>query len=185
MIEFVHIAHAASEAAAVEAETGVLGTLGINWKLFLAQLLNFSIVLFVLNRYVFTPVGKKLEERRLKIEKALQDAEDIEKEKQEFEKWKNEAVAAANKKASEIVLLAQDEASKEKAEALLKTKQEQEQVVRQAKDKIEEEKKKSIQEAKGEIAGMVTTATEKILMEKITDKKDKELIEKTVKSITA
>ena len=135
MFDFIHIVHAASEAA-TEAKTGVLGTLGINWKPFLAQLVNFGVVLFVLNKYVFTPIGNKLEERRQRIEKALKDSEDIEKEKHEFEEWKAGAIAEANKKAAEIVAQAQNQASKENTEAVQKTKQEQESVVSQAKKKL-------------------------------------------------
>ncbi|MBX4188293.1 MAG: hypothetical protein KW793_04140, partial [Candidatus Doudnabacteria bacterium] len=42
----------AAEAGAHKNSSGVLGTLGINWKLFLAQLINFSIVLFVFWKWV-------------------------------------------------------------------------------------------------------------------------------------
>ena len=47
---------------------GVIGTLGLNWKLFMAQLLNFGIVLFVLWKWVFRPVAGALETRRQRVE---------------------------------------------------------------------------------------------------------------------
>ena len=48
MLEIIiPIAHAAEEVAHSEAQTGVLGTFGVNWKFFVAQLINFSIVIFI------------------------------------------------------------------------------------------------------------------------------------------
>src|SRR4051812_9569976 len=89
----IPIAHAA-EAAPAESSGGI-GSLGIDKVKFIAQLVNFAILLFVLWKYAFGPVGRKLEERTAKIEKALHDADRIEKEKREFEVWKNTEMAKA------------------------------------------------------------------------------------------
>ena len=63
-IEFISEANKAVEA------TGGLGTLGINGKIFLAQLVNFVLVLIVLWRWAFTPIVKILDKRRDQIAKS-------------------------------------------------------------------------------------------------------------------
>ena len=162
---------------------GVLSTLGINWKLFIAQLVNFSILLFILWKYVFKPVASKLEQRTSKIEKSLNDAERIAKEKQEFAAWKEEEIYKTKIKAQGLITEAQTQALQEKEVLLKQTKEEQNKVVEVAKAQIEHEKNLAIFSAKAELANLVTTATEKILRKKLDEKTDKELIKETLKTI--
>jgi F-type H+-transporting ATPase subunit b len=183
MIEFIHIAQAAEEVAHEAASTGVAGTLGLNLTYFIGQLITFSIVLFVLWKWVFTPVAQKLTERTEKIEKAMSDASSIAREKQEFEAWRNEQMSGARKEAAAIVTEAQKEANHAKDQTLLITKKDQEKIVAQAKAQIEQEKNQALQSAKSELADLVTNATEKILRHKLDAHKDQELVKETLKNI--
>lgn len=179
----IPIAHAAEQATHAEAETSVLGTLGINGKIFIAQLINFGVIMFVLWKYAFTPVAKKLQERTDTIEKSIHDAKRIETEKQEFEVWKNEALKEARLQASAIVTKAQTEAEQAREDALHQTKTEQQKLIEQAKIQIESEKNNALKEVKSELADIITTATEKILRAKLDVKKDAELIKESIHSI--
>ena len=188
MMDFIQIARAATEAAveaknAGESSGGGIGSLGLDWKLFLAQLINFSVILFVLWKWVFTPVAKKLTERTEKIEKSLFDAGQITKEKQEFETWKNAEISKARTEAMSIITLGQNDAIKAKDDILKQAKEEQQKMVEQAKNQISAEKTKSLSEAKTELADLITNATEKILREKLDEKKDREFINETLKNI--
>jgi F-type H+-transporting ATPase subunit b len=176
------VQHATSTAEHAES-AGVLGTLGIDWKLFIGQLVNFGIILLVLWKWVFTPVAKKLTERTDKIEKSLHDADRITKEKQEFEVWKNAEMNKARQEALSIVTTAQAEAGKAKQAIIDQTKAEQQKLVDQAKTQIESEKNKALQEAKGELADLVTNATEKILRKKLDHKADQEFIKESLSLI--
>lgn len=173
----------ATEAAGSEGGGGVLGTLGINWKLFVAQLVNFGVILLVLWKWVFTPVAKKLEERTGKIEKSLQDAGRIEKEKKEFQVWKDEEFGKARKEASAIMTAAQSEARKQQGEIMEQTRQQQEKLVQQAREQIEAEKQRALAEVKTEVADMVTQAAEKILRKKLDAGTDTQLIRESLKAI--
>lgn len=184
MIEYIiPIAHAAEEAANAEAQTGLLGTFGVNWKFFIAQLINFSIVVFIFWKWVLTPVALKLTERSEQISTALKDAEKIQEEKKEFDIWKQEEMSKARKQASEIINEASHEAEKIKQETLLRTKVEQDKIVNVAKAQILEEQEKSVHEIKSQVADLITTSTEKILKSKLDEKKDKDLIKETLKNI--
>ena len=50
---------------------GGIGVLGINGKIFLAQLVNFGLILLVLWRFAFKPIVARLEARRERIEKKI------------------------------------------------------------------------------------------------------------------
>lgn len=192
----IHTAHAATAAApavleqAAEAaphtaakQESILTTLGINWKLLIAQVINFGIIFFVLWKYAFTPVAKKLQERTDRIEKSVHDAGRIEHEKQEFEVWKNEAMKNARAQASAIVTEAKTEAEKNREEITAQTKADQQKLVEQAKAQIEAEKITALQSAKSELADIITNATEKILRGKLDEKKDADLIKESLKEI--
>jgi len=181
MIDLFNIAQAAAEATAESA--GGIGSLGINLKLFIAQLINFGIILIVLWKWVFTPVAKKLTERTERVEKAMKDASDTEKAKNDFASWKDTEMVKVRSQATAIITAAQSEAGKAKQQILDETKKEQERVISQAKVKIEEEKNTAIRDVKSQMADLVTLASEKILKEKLNTKSDQELIEQSIKNL--
>lgn len=178
---FVKTAHAATEVATETEKASGIGTLGLNWKLFVAQLFNFAVIVAILYKWVFKPVGLKLQERSEKIGKALKDAEDIEKQKLEFEVWKQQSTQEAKREAAEIITAAQKEATTAKDSILSQTKQEQAKIVSQAKLQIETEQKQALDQAKGQVADLVTNAAEKVIRSKLDDKKDKELVTQAIK----
>jgi len=176
----VPIAHAADAASSSGNPVAVLG---LNVQLFIAQLINFGVILFILWKWVFTPVAKKLQERSDKIQKSMNDSERIAKEKQEFEIWKNKEMGETRKQAGEIITQSQLEAGKLKNQLLAETKTQQVQLVEQAKQQILQEKDMALQSAKSELADIVTEAAEKILRHKLDSAKDKELIKESLANV--
>ena len=179
---FIPIARAAAEATS-ETSSGPVGALGLNLKLFIAQLINFAVVLFVLWKWVFTPVAKKLQERTDKIEKSMNDADRITKEKDEFGKWRENEMVKVRSQASALVTAAESQAQKSKEEILNQAKQEQSSLLKQTQLQILQEKDKAISDIKSEVANMVTIATEKLIKTKLDSSKDKELIQESLKNL--
>src|SRR3989344_2524115 len=101
-MDFISIAQAAEEIAQKAANSPV-GVLGLEAKLFIGQLVNFAILLFVFWKWILPNIVKGLQSRKERIEKSLLDAEKVEKEKLEFAKWKNEEINKAKKEASNIL----------------------------------------------------------------------------------
>ena len=178
---FIEVAHA-SEAATGQASG--LGSLGLNAKLFIAQLVNFSIIFFVLWRWVFKPITRHLQERTTRIEQSLQDAEDIQNQKTEFDEWRAEEMQKTREETSQMVKKAKEEAELIRAEILAKAKHEEERLRLEGLALLERQREAILQESRAEIAGLVVSATEKVLHEKLTDAKDVELAQRAVSSLT-
>jgi len=174
----IPVAHA-QEAAS----SGGVAVLGLNVKFFIAQLINFGILLLIFWKWILPGVTKAMQARTERIQKSLTDADRIEKEKKEFEAWRQTEMGKARTEASSIVTAAQTEAGKAKQAIIDQTKQDQQKLVDQAKSQIESEKNKSILEAKSELADLVTNATEKILRHKLDKHSDQELIKSSLESI--
>jgi F-type H+-transporting ATPase subunit b len=172
-------AHAAEEAA-----TGPIGTLGLNWKLFLAQLVNFGIVLFIFWKWIVKPLGKTLTDRQNKIESGLKNATYMEEEKLKFEEWKKEEMKKVRTEAEQVLKTATDTSEKLRIEAANTATAQTSKMIEQAKAAIENEKELMLKEVKGEVANLVVMASEKILKSKLDSKKDHELVSDSVKEIT-
>jgi F-type H+-transporting ATPase subunit b len=57
----------------------LLTSFGVDWKLLLAQMVNFAILLYVLKRFAYTPLLKMLQDRQDIVRKGLEDAQNAEK----------------------------------------------------------------------------------------------------------
>ena len=175
----IHIAKASEEASS----GGVAGTLGLNLKLFIAQLVNFAIVLFVLWKWVFTPVTKALSSRTEKIEASLKTAESIAKERENFAEWQKQQMTTARQEAGSLLLEAKNQAEALRNSMLIETREQQEQIVAKTKVQLETERTQTMASVKEELANLVISASEKILGEKLDSHKDKELITKSISDV--
>jgi F-type H+-transporting ATPase subunit b len=158
----------------------LLTKLGIDYKLLIAQIINFLVLLFVLWKFAYKPVLAMLEKRTKKIEKGLADAEEAGKKLEESEEKQKEILKVARAEAKKIVEKAREQAEKSKSEIAAEAKGHAEKIIADAKAEIEREKQKTIAEIKSEIGGLVVAATEKVVGEKMDSEKDKRLIEETL-----
>ena len=159
----------------------LLSKLGIDWKLIIAQIVNFLVLLFVLYKFAYGPILGMLEKRQKKIEKGLADADKAQKNLEKSEEKQKEILRKARTEAKDIVEKAHMQAEKSKSEIAVEAKAQSEKILVDAKKQISQEKEKMISEVKSEIGSLVVAATEKIILERIDEKKDKELIEKLIK----
>jgi len=178
-----HLFLSATEATTSSGSSSVLGTLGVNWKLFLAQLVNFAVVLFIFWRWIVKPLGTTLTKRQERIEAGLKNADYMEKEKQRFEEWKQSEMKKVRGEADNILRTTTDTANKIKQETIVEAQHQANKILDQSKASIESEKVQMMKEAKQELATLVVAASEKILRAKIDPKKDQELIHESMKGI--
>ncbi|AKM78142.1 MAG: ATP synthase subunit b [Candidatus Wolfebacteria bacterium GW2011_GWE1_48_7] len=158
----------------------LIKTFHIDWKLIIAQLVNFAIVLFVLKRYAYGPVLKMMTERSDKIEKGIKDAEHAHKKLAEIADKEKEVLVEARKQASEIIIAAEAIALKNKEVIIAESKQQAEKMLSDAARKMEAEKNQMMQEIRTQIADLIVIATEKIIDEKMTTDKDKVIINNAI-----
>jgi F-type H+-transporting ATPase subunit b len=154
-------------------------TFHIDWKIIIAQAINFIIVFFILYFLALKPLKKLMAERTENIEKGLTDAktnsELLSKTKKEYD----DVLVKAKKEAHDIFQEGKKEAESKKAEMLENANKEVEGMVLNGKKLLEAEKVKMIEEAKKEIVSLVIKATEKLL----DGEENKSFDEKTLSNI--
>lgn len=156
----------------------VLAKLGVDWKLLLAQAVNFAVLFWVLRRFAYRPMLDFLEKRAARIEQGLKDAEAAQAKLGEMELKEKNVLSEARTEAKVIIAAAEEGAKKRDAERAAETEAKVKRLLGEAEEKIREEKDKALASAKAEIGELVMLSVEKILREKIDATKDKELIEK-------
>lgn len=159
----------------------LITTFHIDWKLIIAQLVNFAIVLFVLYKFAYGPMLKLMNERTEKIDKGIKNSEEAQKKLLEITEKEKTVLIEARKAAQEIVAGAEAVAVKNKEEIIIEAKNQSEKILKDAEKKIELEKNKMMQEVKAQVAELVVLATGKVIGEKIDSEKDRELVEKAIK----
>ncbi len=176
----IPVAHAAEASGAA---SGPVALFGLNWKLFLAQLFNFIVILLVLWRWVFKPLGAKLEERSANIEKSLKNSEEIKQQLQATEHFRKAEMEKVHEQADRIIMKAHQAALQTKAEILAEAKKSGEKLLVQAQKELASEKNKMLAEVREEAATLIVTATEKIIRQKLNSEKDKELISASMEGL--
>lgn len=166
-----------------EAKQSVLGALGIDWKLLLAQLVNFGVVLFVMWKWVYTPLLKAIDARTAKIDKGLKDAESASAAKSGAEKASSDAIVAARREAQRILEETQRMAEAERAQLKARTQEEMKAIVQQGKDALAAEKDKMLREARSSMAELAVMAAGKALGEAMSDAQRKALLEAATKHL--
>jgi len=167
----------------VTEDAGVLESLGINAQMFVFQLINFALVAAVLWFLILKPITKKMTERQKMIDDSLDNAKKIQDNLSKSEKEYQVRIDEAKVDANKIVEKAQVEAEKIGNEIKARAKNEIDSLVLQAREKIKEEKKEVMSGIKQETANLIAAALEKIIKEKMDSKKDKQLIEDSVKDL--
>jgi F-type H+-transporting ATPase subunit b len=169
LAQAVPVAAATPPAEAAGGITKIVGDFGLSWPFFLAQVLNFTIVAFVLWRFAFKPVLATLDERQKKIAAGLQYADEM---KAKLEAIQQESVASAKKAQAEAAKVI-DEARKEAKEFLDRQTQESSaraaEILAKAQQAIEIEKKKMLAEARAEISRLVVATTQRVLAKELSD----------------
>jgi len=159
----------------------LIGTFHIDYKMLIAQIVNFAIVLFVLYKFAYGPLLKVMTDRTEKIEKGLKDAEEANRKLEETEVKEKKVLGEARKEAQSIIDSAEKTALKNKEEFLDEAKKKSEEIAANTQRQLEEEKKKMLSEVKSEIADLVIAATGKVIDEKLDRKGDEEIIKKAIK----
>lgn len=81
----------------------ILGSVGFNWHVALANFFNFLIILFLLNKFFFKKIGTTISTRHAIIERGLNQAKDAEKALAEASEEKKSILKDARKERDTIV----------------------------------------------------------------------------------
>lgn len=160
---------AAGNGSALDGFSQLMNGLGVSWSGLIAQMLNFSIVAFVLWRFAFKPVMATLDERQKKIESGLKYADEMKAKLEQAQQESTVIIKNSQIEATKLVDEAR-KAAKEFADREQKAAAERaNDIIAKAQQAIELEKKKMLADARGEIARLVVVTTQRVLARELSD----------------
>lgn len=156
----------------------LIKTFYIDWKLIIAQLINFSIVILVIYKFFWPKIKKVLIERAERIAISEVQAREIAEQLAKIKQEQAAILAESQREAQSILAEAKKVSITERERLLLKTKEEAGQIIQQAKNHLASEKETMKAELLTEMKNLVVAATSKVLQQVM----NKELEDKVVKA---
>ncbi|PDW03456.1 F0F1 ATP synthase subunit B [Candidatus Viridilinea mediisalina] len=157
--------------------------LGLNPWLFLAQLLNFGVVVGLLWYLLYKPVLKMLNSRTERIEQSLKDAEQVKLQLANAKRDYDAEIAKARQEAAKIVAQAQERAKSQESEIIAQARREADKVRDEARVSAVQERDALLREAKGKIAELVTLTASQVLASELKSRGHDKLIAESLAAL--
>ena len=176
---------AVSSASAEAGKTGLLETFQVDWPYFLAQLINFIIVILVLKKFAFGPIQAMLEQRKNRIAEGEEKLKRIEQQLADSEKATQEAIDKANADAQRLISEAQENATaltEKKAQEAAASAQN---ILAKAQEAAKAEQGAMRAELKKEFGRLIASTTASVTGKVLNDDDKKRINEEALSSVEA
>jgi len=143
--------------------TEILSKIGFDWRLAIANLVNFLIIFWVLKKFAFEKIEAVIDERKNRVQEGLKNAKKAEDDVSRAEEAKRELLLKAKKEGHEIVAK-----SYKNAEAILKHSEEEAfkergEILTEAQRKIESLEEEMNAAVRAESADLIVDGARKAL----------------------
>lgn len=146
----------------------ILGKVGFDWQVALANLVNFLIIVIILKLFVFKPIQNVIKKRTEVIDGGLKNAEEAKDNLDKAKEERETIVNQAKKEAESIILDARAEGnlSKDRIEELARLKELD--ILKNAEVRAGEIHDKALQDVRDEAADLVVDTVQSVLEKELT-----------------
>jgi F-type H+-transporting ATPase subunit b len=149
------------------------------------QVVNFLLLLYLLNRFLFKPLLARMDERSSKIEKGLEAAEAAARDRELARAEREAAVAEARKESAEMLARANKIAEDTRNEILNDARTEAERVTARAREEIVAEKDRAMAELRAQVADLALAAAGKLVRSEMDGATQRRLVEEFLAEVPA
>lgn len=159
----------------------ILGNVGFDWKVALANFVNFLIILFILNKFFFKSLGKTLDERKKKIIEGLTLRDEAERDRQNAFAEKSTILSQAREEETKFLQDAHTKAEALRVSLITNAEKEAQGIVAKAEGELGRMKKELHSEWQEKSPKLVVDLARKVLSEKFTQDVNEVYIKSLVK----
>ncbi len=160
-------------------------TFGLDWPHFLAQVVSFSLVAFLLYKLAYKPILAVLEERRQRIAEGLANADKIKQELARTEAMQREVLQKANVQATKLIEEARAAAARVQEQETQKAIAQAEQIITKAREATILERQRMLTDLKREVVGLVVHVASATTGKILTPEDQQRLAEETRRQLAA
>lgn len=157
--------------------------LGIEPKLLLAQVINFSIIMFVLGKLLYKPILNMLAKRKKEIEEGLRLTEAMRQEEEKLELKKQKMLENSRKEGQVLIEESRKQAKAEEKEILDEAHRQAEQIIAKAHVDIENARAVMEKEVRASAIELAVAMSKKLLMNVLSNDDKHKLIGKHLKEL--
>ncbi|MEK7854904.1 MAG: F0F1 ATP synthase subunit B, partial [Acidobacteriota bacterium] len=147
--------------------TELLHKLGIDWRLLIAQIVNFVILFFILKRVAYGPILRILTERRARIAKGMSDAERAERRLKDVELERAEVLHRADAERRALLEAAAAEAEVVRPQRMAAAEAEATATINRSRLEANRLRQGLLDEVRREVGDLVFSIARKVTAEKI------------------
>jgi F-type H+-transporting ATPase subunit b len=146
-------------------------------------LIAFLITLFVLKKYAFGPIQKTIDERRERIRRSIEEAEDARDEARKLLEEHRALLGEARGQAEEILTEARRVAESQRQRVKEETEVDRHRRLEETKRQIEAETQRALGLIRSEVAELTLIATQKVTGKVLEDEDHRRLIDDAIKDL--
>ncbi len=162
----------------------ILRNFGIQPTLLLAQIVNFLIILFLLQKFFYKPITKMLEDRKKKIEESLKNADLIEEKLAKTEEKSKLIIAEAQKNAQDLIANAKTEAQRITDTAAADARKTIEEALVEAQAQIQNQKEKLQKQLEKETLNLVVDVVKKVLGRTLKEQEKQQITKNAISQLS-
>ncbi len=163
----------------------ILGKIGFDWQVALANLFNFVVIFLILKKFAFKPIFRVINERQQKIDQGLNDAEKAREDLIKAEEIKKQKIDEAKSKANQIIGDAQKSGDKIISQSEIEAEKAKKNILKDGQKELEEQKKKMEKKVERELSDMILFGVEKVLKENLSKTEKEKIISKSLNTFEA
>jgi F-type H+-transporting ATPase subunit b len=143
----------------------------------------FLLTLFVLKRYAFGPIQHMLDERRDRIRRSIEEAENARTEARKLLEEHRALIGQARGQAEQILAEARKVADSQRQRVKEETEADRQRRLEETKRQIEAETHRALEQIRAEVAELTLVATTKVTGKVLDDADHRRLIEDAIKDL--
>jgi F-type H+-transporting ATPase subunit b len=160
------------------------GAFGVDVLKLAFQIINFLLILYLLNRFLFKRVLALLDERQERISKGLEDAEAAARDRELARAEREAALDEARKEAQAMIARATRIAEDSRVEIVAAARAEAEKVAAKATEEITAEKQRAIAELRSQVADLALDAAGRLVRSEMNAPTQRRLVEEFLAEVS-
>jgi F-type H+-transporting ATPase subunit b len=158
---------------------------GLDWPHFIAQVISFCVVAFLLRKFAYRPILAMLDKRRERVEESMANADKIKAELTKTEAARLEVLSQANAQANKMIEEARAAAARVQEQETQKAVAAAEQIITKAREAAAADHARMLAELRQEVGRLVVDTTGKVTGKVLTPEDQRRLAEETSRQLAA
>ena len=158
-------------------------SLGIEWRVMVVNLAGFLLLLWLLKKYAFGPIGNILAEREREVDADIEEAERAKEMALADKRAMDEQLAKVDERATAIVADAEKKAEERRRELIKRAEEQSQQIVAEGERHIDVATDRARAQLREETAQIAVQVSERALRQALDDERQSALVDAFISDI--